>query len=65
MKQDCCSPKHPPVDECKTSCCSCCEPGFRKFITNAEKLEKLEKYKEQLEKELAGVEEHISALSAK
>ena len=62
MKDNCCGPKHPPKGECKTSCCS--GHGFRKFITKAEELEMLEKYKEQLQKELTGVEERICSLSS-
>ncbi len=34
----------------------------RRFLTKAEKIEKLEKYVEELRKELAAVEEHISVL---
>ena len=52
---------------------SCCTPesgccggmgghggyGFRRFYTDKEKREHLERYKEQLQKELAAVEEHL------
>lgn len=43
----------------------CCGPfGFRRhFISSKEKLEMLEKYKEELENELEGVKEHIAKLS--
>ncbi len=41
----------------------CCHPG-RQFITRAEQLAHLEKYKEQVELELKGVEEHIEMLKA-
>ena len=34
----------------------------RRFISKAEKVEHLEKYKDQLQKELAGLEEHIAEL---
>ena len=34
----------------------------RRFLTKAEKIEKLEKYVEELKKEQAAVEEHIKEL---
>jgi iron only hydrogenase large subunit-like protein len=42
-------------------CCGGCYGGhgFRRFYTAQEKREHLERYKEQLEKELAAVEEHL------
>jgi hypothetical protein len=44
--------------------CQGSESGFhRQFISRAEKIEKLEKYKEELNKELIGVEEQIKKLS--
>ena len=41
--------------------CCCCAPGLfvRRFRTAKEEQERLEAYKEQLQKELAGVEEQI------
>ncbi len=36
----------------------------RRFISKAEKVEHLEKYKDQLQKELAGLEEHIAELKS-
>jgi hypothetical protein len=45
---------------CNSGCCGCgCGPFFRRFITEKEKKERLEEYKEQLKKEFEGVEEHI------
>lgn len=45
----------------------CCEEkpfGFhRHFVSSKEKLEMLEKYKEELENELEGVKEHIAKLT--
>lgn len=45
----CCTPMHG---------CSC-GYGFRRFYTKDEKHEHLERYAEQLRKELAAVEEHL------
>ncbi len=39
----------------------CCGPS-RRFITKEERREKLEKYKDQLKKELTGLEEHLQEL---
>ena len=40
--------------------CGCgCGPFFRRFMTKKEKEERLEEYREQLKKELEGLEEHI------
>jgi hypothetical protein len=39
--------------------------GGRSFLTKEEKLAMLKEYKEDLEKEVAGVEERIKELSAK
>ncbi|MBU1050381.1 hypothetical protein KKG90_10205 [Candidatus Bipolaricaulota bacterium] len=37
----------------------CCHGPSRHFITKAERREALEQYKDQLQKELTGVEEHL------
>jgi hypothetical protein len=39
----------------------CCQPGGfqRRFVTKEEELEKLQEYRDQLKKELEGVEEHL------
>ena len=43
--------------------CGCgCGPFSRRFITTKEKEERLEEYREQLKKELEGLEEHIQKL---
>lgn len=40
--------------------CGCgCGPGFRRFVSPQEEREWLESYRDQLKKELAGVEDHI------
>lgn len=52
------------------SCCApmhggghgCCGHGFRRFYTKEEKREHLERYAEQLKKELAAVEEHLKGM---
>lgn len=45
------------------SCCasSCCGPT-RHFITKEERREALETYKDQLKKELVGLEEHLQGM---
>ncbi len=46
--------------------CGCgCGVLFRRFISAKEKQERLEDYKEELKKELAGIEERIQELKAK
>jgi coproporphyrinogen III oxidase-like Fe-S oxidoreductase len=47
----CCTPTHG---------CGCGSHGFRRFYTKEEKREHLERYAEQLKKELAAVEEHLN-----
>jgi hypothetical protein len=54
---------------CIECCCgpSCHERGHgfgRRFLTNAEKAEKLRSYAEELRKELTAVEEQIKELSS-
>lgn len=45
---------------CTCGCCGCgCGPGFRRFFSSQEERERLETYRDQLKKELAGVEERI------
>jgi len=41
---------------------SCCGPFARRFATTGERREKLEEYKDELKKELAGVEERLEEL---
>jgi hypothetical protein len=45
----------------------CCEPSEfqRRFITKEEELEKLQAYREQLRKELEGIEEHLKDIKSK
>ncbi len=49
---------------CNCGCCGC-GPFFRRFITAKEKEERLEEYKDQLKKELEGLEERIQELKRK
>ena len=49
--------------------CGCCGCGggtfFRRFISAKEEEERLDKYRDQLKKELEGVEERIKELKGK
>ncbi len=62
----CCEPET--TKRAQYGCCECtpvcCSPsGFaRRFVSSKEKQECLEQYKEQLEKEIAGVDEQIHDL---
>lgn len=62
-----CQPRIAPsssgLAECTCGCCGCgCGPAFRRFFSSQEQRECLESYKDQLQKELAGVEERIKEL---
>jgi predicted transcriptional regulator len=54
---------------CQQCCCTLhyneegCNHG-RRFLTKAEKIEKLRKYEEELKKELTALQEHIKELSS-
>ena len=51
---------------CTCGCCRCgCGPSFRRFLSSKEEQEGLETYKDELKKELAGVEERIKELKGK
>ncbi len=51
---------------CNCGCCGCgCGTFFRCFISTKEEQERLEHYRDQLKKELAGVEERIQELTCK
>jgi hypothetical protein len=61
----CCEP-----EDAKTSsptCCCCCETSrpTRRFVSSKEEAERLERYKEELEREIAGVNERIDDLKKK
>ena len=51
--------KHASVCECE------CGHSFRRFVSAKEKQELLEEYKDQLEKELAAVDECLGEIKAK
>jgi hypothetical protein len=56
--EECCD-----LTDCMAVVSSCCgSQVHRRFLTAQEKLEQLETYKDQLAKELAGVEERIKEL---
>lgn len=51
---------------CNCGCCGCgCGTFFRRFISAEEQQERLVEYKEQLKKEVAGVEDRIQELKIK
>lgn len=51
---------------CNCGCCGCgCGSFFRRFISGKEEQEMLEGYRDQLKKELEGVEECIQELNIK
>ena len=55
MNQECnCTPQH---DEM-----TCCHS--RRFLTKAEKIERLKKYEENLKKEIIALQEHIKELES-
>ena len=50
------------------ACCCCGDEGtmlVRRYKTSKEEMEKLENYRDELKKELAGVEERIQQLKSK
>jgi hypothetical protein len=57
-----CQPKMAPrgIAGCTRDCCGCGSGlAFRRFFSSQELRECLEDYRDQLKKELAGVEDHI------
>jgi hypothetical protein len=54
MLYSCCTP---------SGCCTDEAPVVRRFQTKEEQLDELKSYKDELEKELAGVMERIKAIS--
>ena len=52
--------RHSGFGECTCGCCGCgCGPSFRRFFTAKEEEEWIENYRDQLKKELAGLEERL------
>lgn len=58
----CCEPNVARISG--ASGCCCCGPGYmaRRFVSSKEEAEKLKRYREQLEKEIAGIDERIDNL---
>jgi glutathione S-transferase len=50
--------RHTGMGRCTCGCCSC-GPSFRRFFTAKEEEEWMENYRDQLKKELAGLEERL------
>jgi glutathione S-transferase len=46
------------MGRCTCGCCGC-GPSFRRFFSSKEEKEWLENYRDQLKKELAGLEERL------
>lgn len=60
------TPKYIGMSDCTCGCCGCgCGSSFRRFFSFKEEKECLETYKDQLKKELDGVEERIKELKGK
>ncbi len=59
-------PRYTGLAGCTCGCCGCgCGPSFRSFFSVKEEQERLELYRDQLKKELDGVEECIKELKCK
>ncbi len=58
------SQRHTAMPGCICSGCGC-GPWFRRFFSSKEEQECLEDYRDQLKRELAGVEERIKELKGK
>ncbi len=58
----CCEPRV--VKTSRDSDCCCCEPGHvvRRFVSSKEEADRLARYRDQLEKEIAGIDERIEEL---
>ncbi len=55
----------PGMDRCACVSQGCgCGPSFRSFFSSQEKRERLESYKDQLQKELAAMEEILKELES-
>ncbi len=62
-----CQPGGAQVHLAPSCSCGCwgCGPSFRRFFSSKEEKECLEAYKEELKKELAGVENRIREIKGK
>jgi hypothetical protein len=65
----CCEPRGRQIviEQVGSDCCCCGPEGghFRRHVSTKERIERLEAYREQLGKELEGVDEAIEELKAK
>lgn len=59
-----CEPRTGKVDTGGMCSCGCGCGISRRFYSSKEKIERLEAYRDNLKKELQGVEEHLSELKA-
>lgn len=51
---------HSSLGTCSCGCCGCgCGPSFRRYFSEKEEVEWMENYRDQLNKELAGLEERL------
>ena len=59
-------PRYTGLEGCICGCCGCeCGPSFRSFFSAKEEQDRLELYRDQLKKELAGIEECLKELKGK
>jgi hypothetical protein len=59
-------PRYTGMSGCTCGCCGCgCGPSFRSFFSVKEDSKRFESYRDQLKKEMAGVEECIKVLKNK
>jgi hypothetical protein len=58
----CCGPTNEGTEICTPHNCCCIAPKHRYFLSKEEKIEMLENYKKELEKEIHGVEQKIKEI---
>jgi hypothetical protein len=63
----CCEPRGRHVAfDASDGCCCCCGSGaahhFRRYVSKRERIERLEAYREELKRELEGVDEAIDEI---
>jgi hypothetical protein len=58
----CCGPTDKGTEICTPHTCCCITPRHRRFLSKEERIEILENYKKELEKEIHGVEEKIKEI---
>jgi len=57
-------PRYTGLEGCICGCCGC-GPSFRSFFSAKEEQDRLELYRDQFKKELAGIEECLKELKGK